>query len=214
MKPGRGGTLLLTASLIGLSAGGATTRGWAQTQAADGTLMLDPITIETTGVPAAETEYVAPTSINRTVTEPIDTPQTVTAVTAARIVEEDIWSDLDLLNSQPAVQADIREGFVTVRGYGADRAINGIPVGSFIGRNSADLTPFEQVEVLKGPAALFQGAGGFGGVVNYSFKRPLPFQQVDTILGRRPPGCEARDGGLQRRTSARRPAAGAGRGVL
>lgn len=183
MNSARGGSLLLKASLVGLIAGGATTGALAQSEGAGESVVLDEITVEATGVPAAETGYIAPTSINRVEAEPIDTPQTVTAVTAARIVEEDIWSDLDLLNAQPAVSATIREGFLTVRGYGATRAINGIPIGSFVGRTSADLTPFEQVEVLKGPAAIFQGSGGFGGVVNYSFKRPQAAQHVDTILG-------------------------------
>ena len=49
---------------------------------------------------------------------------------------------------------------MTVRGFWADRAINGIPVGNFVGRNSADLSPFEQVEVLKGPAARHEEGEG------------------------------------------------------
>lgn len=172
---------LMGGTLLGMAIGGAAAPAFAQT--ADGTTVLDPITLEAARLPQAETGYVAPTGINRTDAAPIDTPQTITAVTAARIVEQDIRSDLDLLNAAPGVDATIREGFLTVRGFGADRAINGIPAGNFIGRNSADLTAFEQVEILKGPAALFTGTGSIGGMVNYSFKRPLAAEHLNTVVG-------------------------------
>lgn len=171
-------------ALTGAALLGSTAAAQAQdTAESDGVIVLDRVVIQYSGLPAAETDYVAPTSINRSGTEPLDTPQTITAVTAAQIAEQDIRSDMDLLNAVPGVDATIREGFVTVRGFGADRAINGIPVASFVGRNSADLSPFEQVEVLKGPAALFTGSGGFGGVVNYTFKRPLDRERLETIVG-------------------------------
>ncbi|MFT4012275.1 MAG: TonB-dependent siderophore receptor [Paracoccus sp. (in: a-proteobacteria)] len=168
------------------------TSGGALAQVAEsppGAVVLDTVTIQSSTEPAAETEYVAPTSINRSNAAPIDTPQTIAAVTAAQIAEQDIRSDLDLLSGLPGVDATLREGFLTVRGYWADRSINGIPVGNFVGRNGADLSPFEQVEVLKGPAALFTGNGGFGGVVNYSFKRPLDREHLHVTTGLSDPGA-------------------------
>ncbi|WP_181820556.1 TonB-dependent siderophore receptor [Paracoccus versutus] len=175
--------LRFTLTGIALAGGSGGVLAQAADPDSDGTVVLETVVIQANGLPAAETGYVAPTSINRTGAEPIDTPQTITAVTAAQITEQDIGSDLDLLNAAPGVDASIREGFLTIRGFWADRAINGIPVGNFVGRNSADLSPFEQVEVLKGPAALFTGSGGFGGVVNYSFKRPLDREHLHTTLG-------------------------------
>lgn len=176
---------MLRLTLTGIAWAGGSGGVLAQTPGtgSDGTVVLETVVLQANGLPAAETGYVAPTSINRSDAEPIDTPQTITAVTAAQIAEQDIGSDLDLLNAAPGVDATIREGFLTVRGFGADRAINGIPVGNFVGRNGADLSPFEQVEILKGPAAAFTGSGSFGGMVNYSFKRPLDHERLETTLG-------------------------------
>ena len=52
-----------------------------------------------------------------------------------------------------------------------------------MGRTSADLSAFEQVEILKGPAALVQGNGSPGGTVNYSFKRPGIEEAFSATMG-------------------------------
>lgn len=181
---------ILKATLIGVTMGCSLTAANAQSETAETTetppgseVVLETVVINAAGTSAAETGYVAPTSISRIESDPLDTAQTVTAVTAARIEDQNIRSDLDLLNSSPAVDATSNEGFVSIRGFGADRAIDGVTVGSFIGRTSADLSAFEQVEILKGPAAIFQGNGGFGGMINYSFKRPHDTEALHTKVG-------------------------------
>lgn len=145
------------------------------------TILLDPIVVE--GARAAETGYVAPTSIGRTEAAPVDVPLTVTTFTADRIADQDIRTDVELLQQTPGVDVTSLEGFTRIRGYDAQVALDGVPVSTFVGRTSADLSAFEQVEVLKGPAAIFQGSGGLGGMINYNFKRPFATEELHSRLG-------------------------------
>ncbi|SEN19866.1 outer-membrane receptor for ferric coprogen and ferric-rhodotorulic acid [Paracoccus alcaliphilus] len=148
----------------------------------DDPTILDVITIMGAG-DSAETSYRADSTVGRVAADPKDVPQTVTAVTANRIADQDIRSNLDLLQASPGVVVTSNEGFTSIRGFGANSSLEGTPVGTFIGRTSADLSAFEQVEILKGPAAIFQGNGAFGGMINYSFKRPLDHEALTTRVG-------------------------------
>ncbi|MFT4013976.1 MAG: TonB-dependent siderophore receptor [Paracoccus sp. (in: a-proteobacteria)] len=159
--------------------------GHAQTAAEDtdasGVVTLDTVVL--TGTGDAETAYRADSTIGRVATDPKHVAQTITSVTAKRISDQNIRSNLDLLQSSPGVDVTGNEGFTRVRGYSAQSAIDGISVGSFVGRTSADLTPFEQVEILKGPASLFAGSGSPGGTINYTFKRPRDAESLEFKLG-------------------------------
>lgn len=174
-----------TATAIGLVLSLSAYAGHAQTQAEaddDGTILLDVITVTGTGG-GAETSYRADSTVGRVAADPKNTAQSVTAITANRIADQDIRSNLDLLQSSPGVAVTMNEGFTSIRGFGAGTSLEGTPAGSFIGRTAADLSAFEQVEILKGPAAIFQGNGGFGGMINYSFKRPLDREALTTRVG-------------------------------
>lgn len=153
------------------------------------TILLDTVVIQ--GARQAETGYVAPTTIGRTEADPVDVPLTVTTFTADRIEDQDIRTDVELLQQTPGVDITSLEGFNRVRGYDAQYAIDGVPVGAFVGRTSADLSAFEQVEVLKGPAAIFQGSGGLGGMINYNFKRPFAHEALHTRLGFADPSAKS-----------------------
>ncbi len=144
---------------------------------------LGTIILDGSGRPAAETSYLSGTAIGRVKTDPKKLPATVSSYTAKRIEEQNIRSNLDLMQGTPGVDVTSNEGFFRVRGFSAQTAVDGISVGSFVGRTSADLTAFEQVEILKGPAALFQGNGSPGGTVNYSFKRPGETESFTGALG-------------------------------
>lgn len=74
---------LLRFTLTGTALAGGSGGVLAQTPGSDGTIVLETAVLQADGRPAAETGYVAPTSINRSGAEPIDTPQTITTVTAA-----------------------------------------------------------------------------------------------------------------------------------
>ena len=145
--------------------------------------VLAPVQVTASPDKDAEESYKAPSTIGRVPSDPKRVPQTITSVTAKRISDQNIRSNLDLLTSTPGAEVTGNEGFFRIRGYSAQAAIDGISVGNFVGRTSADLTPFEQVEVLKGPAALFSGSGSPGGTVNYTFKRPRDAQALDASIG-------------------------------
>lgn len=155
----------------------ATVSGEAAATAGDH-VVLDAITVTAAGAPAAETGYLAPNMVGRVPTDPLHSPESVTTYTANRIAEQNLRSNLDLLQATPGVVVTSNEGFTSIRGFGAETSLEGTPVGSFIGRTPAELSAFEQVEILKGPVAIFQGNGGFGGTINYTFKRPLDEQAV------------------------------------
>jgi len=77
-----------------------------------------------------------------------------------------------------------------VRGFGldADRLgylINGMPVAA-TDAPPAHISALQQIEILKGTAALFYGAGEPAGVINYVYKTPLETAQysIQSTIGR------------------------------
>ncbi|PZO68218.1 MAG: hypothetical protein DI498_00675 [Paracoccus denitrificans] len=167
--------ILAAAALIG-------PHGVAFAQESTGSpIVLDTIVINANR--SGETGYLASTTIGRIAAEPKDVPATVSSITADRIQDQDLRSDLDVLEATPGVDVTSNEGFFSIRGYYGGVAVDGIPVDTFIGRTSSDLSPFENVEVLKGPAAIFQGVYGLGGVVNYSMKRPGSVEGGEVRVG-------------------------------
>ncbi|SMO98831.1 TonB-dependent siderophore receptor [Paracoccus laeviglucosivorans] len=174
---------IATTAVLGMSLGVVAIANAQDTTNGSDPYVLDTVVLKASEQSTAEQDYVAPTSVNRVQAEPLDTPQTITAFTAARITDQDIRSDLDLLQMTPGVDVTSKEGFSRIRGFSAQTAIEGIPVGTFIGRQAADLSAFEQVEILKGPAAIFQGEGAAGGMINYSFKRPTGTETLQVKAG-------------------------------
>lgn len=107
-----------------------------------------------------------------------DIPQSVSVLTAQRIKDQNVQTLDDVYNVMPGV---ITYGYLTgdnqpyARGFQIDNyQINGIPLpnsNSITSQNWADLVPYERVELLKGSAGLFQGAGSPGGALNLVRKR-------------------------------------------
>jgi outer membrane receptor for ferric coprogen and ferric-rhodotorulic acid len=109
-----------------------------------------------------------------------DIPQTVSVLTAQRIKDQNITTLNDVYNT---VQGVVTYGALNgdnqpyARGFEIDNfQINSIPIpaGTSTGITSlnwSDLIAYEHVEVLKGSAGLFQGAGSPGGAINLVRKR-------------------------------------------
>ena len=107
-----------------------------------------------------------------------DIPQSISVLTAQRIKDQNIQTLDDVYNNLPGV---ITYGYMVgdnqpyARGFQIDNyQINGIPLpngNSITSQNWADLVPYERVELLKGSAGLFQGAGSPGGAINLVRKR-------------------------------------------
>jgi outer membrane receptor protein involved in Fe transport len=120
---------------------------------------------------------------------PLDVPQSITAITSREIEERPNTTDLDNalrripgISLAPAEGAPnyFQEGF-TVRGLGAQRVLtltDGIrQAGQGIGYGGGNLSLYdvfsvESIEVLKGPSSVLYGTDAFGGVINVITRQP------------------------------------------
>lgn len=109
----------------------------------------------------------------RTPTPIIDVPQSLSIVTAEQITQRGFTSVGDIINYTPGVTNSQGEGHrdaVVFRGVRstADFFIDGVRDDVQYFRSLYNL---EQVEVLRGPNALFFGRGGTGGILNRVTKK-------------------------------------------
>lgn len=107
-----------------------------------------------------------------------ETPQSVTVLTSQRLKDQDIKTLDDVYKVTPGIVAYgalLGDNQPYSRGFEIDNfQINGIPLPTGNAMNSlywSDLISYDRVEVLKGSAGLFQGAGSPGGAINLVRKR-------------------------------------------
>ncbi|MEM6710213.1 MAG: TonB-dependent receptor plug domain-containing protein [Pseudomonadota bacterium] len=109
-----------------------------------------------------------------------ETPFNIGVITEEFIKERQIFTLREAVLSNAAVKRTHSHSSTTasfnIRGFNlnADRLgylINGVPVASF-DAPPAHVSALERIEVLKGAAALYYGAGEPAGVINYVYKRP------------------------------------------
>jgi len=121
-----------------------------------------------------------------------ETPQSVSAITSEQIKQQNLTDVAAALNVVPGITLNYRDGntptFIS-RGFVVNTMVvdGGAPLlypgGSSIGgstrpfASTPDLSEYDHIEVLKGSAALFGGAGDPGGAVNLQRKRPLDHSQ-------------------------------------
>jgi outer membrane receptor for ferric coprogen and ferric-rhodotorulic acid len=105
-------------------------------------------------------------------------PQTVTVMTRQRIDDQNLRSLDEVLLNTPGITVEQSNSFDRAfysRGFEIETIqYDGVPTrrgnGFLI---NPDLAGYDRVEVLRGPAGLFNGAGRPGGTVNLVRKRPL-----------------------------------------
>jgi outer membrane receptor for ferric coprogen and ferric-rhodotorulic acid len=120
---------------------------------------------------------------------PRQIPQSVSVITQARMTDQNLTTIGDALNEVTGVSIspwDSSTHQYYSRGYTMDMAYDGVPVyGGASGIQEFDLSIYERVEVLRGPAALFMGSGQGGGLVNLVRKRGLfnPALSLTTSTG-------------------------------
>ena len=146
-------------------------------------------TIEVTGQGSASTEgtgsyttQLSTASLKGTA-EIREIPQTVNVVTQQRMDDQNMTQLEDVARWTPGLRVftnDPGRSSIFSRGFEFDSYyVDGLPapMGS---RNGTvpDLAPFERVEFLKGPSALYSGSGEPGGTVNLVRKRGLDHYQV------------------------------------
>ncbi|MCT9811076.1 TonB-dependent siderophore receptor [Acidovorax sp. Be4] len=135
-----------------------------------------------------EPTYNPPTATSATKIEaPLrDIPQTVNVVPQSLLRDQTAQSMQDVLKMVPGVglsHGDGQRDQVTIRGFSAiaDQFVDGMRDDALYYR---DLSNVEQVEVLKGPAAVLYGRGSSGGLINRVTKKPgIDLNEVGVTLG-------------------------------
>jgi len=119
------------------------------------------------------------------------TPQSVTVITRHRLDDQNMRNVDDALLGAPGVVAEYQsstERNFYSRGFVIDQVqMDGVPTVRGSGfSTSYDLAAFDHVEILRGPAGLFNGAGQPGGTINLVRKRPVreAQYQVKAEVGR------------------------------
>jgi len=119
------------------------------------------------------------------------TPQSVTVITRHRLDDQNMRNVDDALLGAPGVVAEYQsstERSFYSRGFVIDQVqMDGVPTVRGSGfSTSYDLAAFDHVEILRGPAGLFNGAGQPGGTINLVRKRPVreAQYQLKAELGR------------------------------
>ncbi|MCC7007014.1 MAG: TonB-dependent siderophore receptor [Ottowia sp.] len=115
-----------------------------------------------------------------------DIPQTVNVVPQSLLRDQAMHSLQDALKVVPGIGLSTGDGQrdqVTIRGFSAlaDQFIDGLRDDAMYFR---DLANIEQVEILKGPAAVLYGRGSSGGLINRITKKPgIDQSEVSAQLG-------------------------------
>lgn len=125
--------------------------------------------------------YVAKraTTATKTDTSILETPQSISVVTADQIEDQKAQSVQELLRYSAGVVADqygldSRADSYSIRGNEATQYLNGLRGLNNYYTETTRPDPYnlERVEILRGPSSMLYGAGGVGGIVNLVSKRP------------------------------------------
>jgi len=121
-----------------------------------------------------------------------ETPQSVSRINEQRMQEQGIVTTRDAMQWMPGISSNSLEESESTsfqsRGYRLNNVmVDGVSLSGAAGAMSADLSLYEGIEVLRGPAGLFAGNGDNGspgGVINLTRKRPSAQRQVRASLSR------------------------------
>ncbi|PSB06722.1 TonB-dependent siderophore receptor [Pleurocapsa sp. CCALA 161] len=135
-----------------------------------------------------EDNYAVPNATvgTRTDTPIKDVPQSIQVI-PRQVIEDQGRTEINeaLRNASGITQAGA--GQFRIRGFSGQRDIQIDGVGTYAPNQRIDfsLSNVEQIEVLKGPAAVLYGSGEPGGIVNLTTKKPLkePRYQLEGIVG-------------------------------
>lgn len=143
---------------------------------ASGALEVGVTTIDSVTDQAAGEPINPPTTVgSRAPLTARELPQSVSVVSHAQLEAEKIVDLQQALHKAPGIVAtnvDTSRYRFYSRGFEIDNLqIDGVQM-PFTYLTPPNMAMFEQVEVLRGPAGLYNGAGGAGGTINLVTKRP------------------------------------------
>lgn len=116
-------------------------------------------------------------------------PQSISIITRQRLDDQNINTLPEALKFTTGMTAFRGDGVGNfnsyyARGYPADSfLLDGLNMGRVVNMIEQDLAVFDRIEVLRGPAGLFQGAGEPGVTISLARKRALAPAHVKTVLG-------------------------------
>lgn len=127
-------------------------------------------------------------AVGKTVTPLKDVPNTITVIDQELIQQRNLFTLEDALTATNGVTITgissedpsyLSRGF-TINNY----LVDGVPTFAFgFPAVVPDLFLYDRVEVLRGPAGLFSGAGNPAGSINLVRKRPLDERRVSALAG-------------------------------
>jgi len=117
------------------------------------------------------------TSGGKIATPILETPATISVITAKEIEQRDADTVEEVLQYTAGVNTDFygsddRFNFFQIRGFDAFQYRDGLPIGRPFGGVNEEPYAFERVEVLKGASSTTFGVSDPGGAVNYVTKTP------------------------------------------
>lgn len=154
--------------------------------AADGSTVLEPITVQGTGAMTEGTqsyttgEMRSATGLALSIKE---TPQSVSVVTSARIKDGGMTTVEDALSRTTGITVSATGGERSnyyARGFQVENLmVDGLPIShdsDTVG--SATLAMYDHIEVVRGATGLLEGAGSPSASINLVRKRPTDTQQI------------------------------------
>ncbi|MCM5551993.1 TonB-dependent siderophore receptor [Pleomorphomonas sp. NRK KF1] len=148
-------------------------------KAADDATVLETITVEGTAGDDDAKSIVATktTSAGKIAADILDTPASVSVITAKEIQQRGAQSVEEVLDYTAGVTTDFygsddRFDYFKIRGFDAYAYRDGLTLGNPFGGIREEPYAFERVEVLKGANSTVFGVSNPGGSVNYTTKRP------------------------------------------
>ncbi len=161
--------------------------GWIALPAcAEPEQILAPVTVTATSE-ATDSYRAAKTRVGKVAQDPHEIPQAVTTVTRALLDEQDANSLRDAMRNVSGLSFNAAEGGrsgdnMNLRGFYTfgDMYLDGIRDTAQYNR---ELFSVEQVDVLRGAAAMLFGRGQAGGVINQVSRLPLPYNNHKIELG-------------------------------
>jgi catecholate siderophore receptor len=149
----------------------------AATPVTTGTQELPTITVRATGEPVPDGYRATGTRVGKTLQDPHDVPQAITTVTNTLMEEQQVGSLREALRNVSGLTFNAAEGGrsgdnMSLRGFYTfgDMYLDGIRDTAQYNRETFNL---EQIDVLRGSAAMLFGRGQAGGVINQVSKTPL-----------------------------------------
>lgn len=111
-------------------------------------------------------------------------PNSVSVITRQRIADQNLNSVEDTLRQTTGVTATpYGDGtsYFNARGYALDAQYDGMPVpGGVQYLTQFDMSIYDRVEILRGPAGLLQGSGSPAGAANFIRRMPLDHFAIST----------------------------------